>query len=75
MIMGDRSGLTLPPVDLATVRPGCARSTTTTPGRTAAPTDVDHARLLCPHHHRRLHDKRYAATLATGDKLRFHRRT
>lgn len=38
-------------------------------------TDVDHARLLCPHHHHRVHDKRYAATVVAGNKLRFHRRT
>ncbi len=39
------------------------------------PTDVDHARLLCPHHHHRVHDKRYDTTLIAGNKLRFHRRT
>ena len=39
------------------------------------PTDVDHARLLCPHHHHRVHDHRYDTTLITGNKLKFHRRT
>lgn len=39
------------------------------------PTDIDHARLLCPHHHRRVHDRRYDVSRVEGNKLRFHRRT
>ncbi len=38
-------------------------------------TDVDHARLLCPHHHHRVHDRRYDVSRVGGNKLRFHRRT
>lgn len=39
------------------------------------PTDVDHARLLCGHHHRRIHDPRYQVTHHPNGKVSFHRRT
>jgi hypothetical protein len=39
------------------------------------PTDVAHGRLLCPHHHRRVHDPGYTTTRLPDGTLRFHRRT
>jgi hypothetical protein len=37
-------------------------------------TNVQTGRLLCPHHHRRLHDPGYLTTHLPNGKLRFHRR-
>jgi hypothetical protein len=37
-------------------------------------TDVATGRLLCPHHHRRVHDPRYQVSRLTDGRLRFHRR-
>jgi hypothetical protein len=37
-------------------------------------TNVATGRLLCPHHHRRLHDPGYLTTHLPDGKLRFHRR-
>jgi hypothetical protein len=37
-------------------------------------TNVQTGRLLCPHHHRRLHDPGYLTTHLPDGKLRFHRR-
>ncbi len=37
-------------------------------------TDVEHARLLCPHHHRRIHDPRYEHRVLPDNQVRFHRR-
>jgi hypothetical protein len=37
-------------------------------------TNVATGRLLCPHHHRRLHDPNYRTTRLPNGKLRFHRR-
>jgi hypothetical protein len=37
-------------------------------------TNVATGRLLCPHHHRRLHDPGYVTTALPGGQLRFHRR-
>jgi hypothetical protein len=42
---------------------------------TGGGTDVDHARLLCPHHHRRTHDPAYETRHHPGGKVSFHRRT
>ncbi|WP_167288934.1 HNH endonuclease signature motif containing protein [Nocardioides seonyuensis] len=39
------------------------------------PTNVDTGRLLCPHHHRRAHDKRYETRTGPDNKVSFHRRT
>ena len=39
------------------------------------PTDVAHGRLLCGHHHRRLHDPAYAVELLPDGRVEFHRRT
>lgn len=38
-------------------------------------TDVARGRLLCPHHHRLAHDRRYEMRLGTGRSVSFHRRT
>ena len=38
------------------------------------PTNVETGRLLCPHHHRRIHDPRYQTTRLPTGKVRFHRR-
>jgi len=37
-------------------------------------TNVDTGRLLCPHHHRRIHDPSYMTTRLSNGKVRFHRR-
>jgi hypothetical protein len=37
-------------------------------------TNVQTGRLLCPHHHRRLHDPGYLTTRLPDGQLRFHRR-
>jgi hypothetical protein len=37
-------------------------------------TNIDTGRLLCPHHHRRVHDPRYQTTRLANGKIRFHRR-
>jgi hypothetical protein len=39
------------------------------------PTDLDNGRLLCGHHHRRIHDHRYRATHHPNGTVSFHRRT
>ena len=39
------------------------------------PTDSEHGRLLCGHHHRRIHDPHYRATTQPNGKVTFHRRT
>ena len=38
-------------------------------------TNLDTGRLLCPHHHRRLHDPSYEVTRLPSGKVQFHRRT
>jgi Domain of unknown function (DUF222) len=38
-------------------------------------TNVDGGRLLCPHHHRRIHDPNYRTTRHPNGKITFHRRT
>lgn len=38
-------------------------------------TNVETGRLLCPHHHRRAHDRRYEMRVGTDNKVSFHRRT
>ncbi|HEY0952178.1 HNH endonuclease signature motif containing protein [Nocardioides sp.] len=42
---------------------------------TGGPTDIDHARLLCPRHHARAHDPTYRMTRLPGGKVAFTRRT
>jgi hypothetical protein len=38
-------------------------------------TDVEHGRLLCGHHHRRIHDHRYRVDRHPDGRVSFHRRT
>ena len=38
-------------------------------------TDVEHGRLLCGHHHRRIHDSRYRVVRHPDASVSFHRRT
>ena len=38
-------------------------------------TDVEHGRLLCGHHHRRIHDHRYRVDRHPDGSVSFHRRT
>jgi hypothetical protein len=45
------------------------------PWATGGPTDLDHAELLCPHHHRRIHDPDYTHRRHPDGTVRFHRRT
>ena len=37
-------------------------------------TSVANGRLLCPHHHRRIHDPRFEPTRLPSGKVRFRRR-
>ena len=54
--------------------PGLCHAHHDVPWSAGGRTNVDTGRLLCPHHHRRIHDPRYGATrLPTGD-VSFHRR-
>lgn len=39
------------------------------------PTDLANGRLLCPHHHRRIHDPTYQTHHLPNGKITFHRRT
>jgi hypothetical protein len=39
------------------------------------PTDVEHGRLLCGHHHRKAHSPSYAVTRHPSGEISFHRRT
>jgi hypothetical protein len=39
------------------------------------PSDLANARLLCPRHHRLVHDRRYDVTRRADGRLGFHRRT
>jgi hypothetical protein len=55
--------------------PVSATPTTTCPGPRGSGTGADTGRLLCPHHHRRIHDPLYEVTRLPGGKVRFHRRT
>ncbi len=38
-------------------------------------TDLDRGRLLCPYHHRRIHDPEYEADVGADNQVTFHRRT
>ena len=38
-------------------------------------TDLDRGRLLCPFHHRRIHDPEYEADVGADNQVTFHRRT
>ena len=45
------------------------------PWSAGGPTNVTTGRLLCPHHHRRIHDPRFAVTRLPRGRVSFHRRT
>ena len=55
--------------------PGMCHAHHDAPWSTGGSTDVATGRLLCPHHHRRIHDPRYEVTHVAGGKVGFHRRT
>ena len=38
-------------------------------------TDLDRGRLLCPYHHRRIHDPEYESDIGADNQVTFHRRT
>ncbi len=46
-----------------------------TPWSHGGHTDLTTGRLLCGHHHRRIHDPRYAHEHLPNGKVAFHRRT
>ena len=54
--------------------PGMCHAHHDTPWSEGGHTNLDTGRLLCPHHHRRIHDPRYHVTRLPGGKVRFHRR-
>ena len=56
------------------VPPGLCHAHHDIPWSEGGATSVDKGRLLCPHHHRRIHDPRYAATRLPTGKIRVHRR-
>ena len=53
----------------------CATPTTTPPWPHVEHTNVDTSRLLCPRHHRRIHDRNYETQHLPDGKVSFHRRT
>ena len=44
------------------------------PWSEGGPTDLANGRLLCPHHHRLIHDPRYETRPLAGGRISFHRR-
>jgi hypothetical protein len=56
------------------VAPGLCVAHHDNPWSEGGPTSVESGRLLCPHHHRRIHDPRYQTTRLPNGKVRFHRR-
>jgi hypothetical protein len=54
--------------------PGLCHAHHDMPWSRGGKTNAKTGRLLCPHHHRRLHDPGYLTTRLPGGKLRFHRR-
>ena len=55
--------------------PGLCHAHHDRPWSAGGPTNVDTGRLLCPHHHRRVHDPKYETRHLPGGKVTFHRRT
>ncbi len=55
--------------------PGMCHAHHDIPWSEGGSTNVATGRLLCPHHHRRIHDPRYGVTRLPGGKVGFHRRT
>jgi hypothetical protein len=56
------------------VPPGLCHAHHDIPWSEGGPTSVGSGRLLCPHHHRRIHDPRYVVTRLPTGQVRFHRR-
>ena len=57
------------------VPPGLCHAHHDTPWAHGGTTNIDDGRLLCPRHHRRIHDPHYTATRLPNGKIRFHTRT
>ena len=57
------------------VPPGLCHAHHDQPWSRGGPTNVATGRLLCGHHHRRLHDPTHEVSRTSSGKLRFHRRT
>ena len=55
--------------------PGLCHAHHNTPWSHGGHTGVEDGRLLCPHHHRRIHDPQYETQQLPGGKVSFHRRT
>ena len=56
------------------VPPGLCHAHHDNPSSQGGHTNVKHGRLVCPHHHRRIHDPRYQTKHLPGGKISFHRR-
>jgi hypothetical protein len=54
--------------------PGLCHAHHDVPWSRGGKTNVETGRLLCPHHHRHIHDPRYQTTRLPNGKVRFHRR-
>jgi hypothetical protein len=57
------------------VPPGLCHAHHNTPWSQGGRTNVEDGRLLCHHHHRRIHDPKYETQGIPGGKVSFHRRT
>ncbi len=55
--------------------PGLCHAHHDTPWSRGGRTSVEDGRLLCPHHHRRIHDPHYETRHLPGGNVSFHRRT
>ena len=56
------------------VPPGLCHAHHDNPWSEGGHTNVKTGRLICPHHHRRLHDPRYQTKHLPDGKVSFHRR-
>ncbi len=54
--------------------PGLCHAHHMNPWASGGHTDLNNARLLCPHHHTRIHDPAYTSEITPDNKIRFHRR-
>ena len=57
------------------VPPGLCHAHHDIPYSQGGDTSVTTGRLLCPRHHRRIHDPRYQVVHLPDGKIKFHRRT
>ena len=55
--------------------PGMCHAHHETPWSEGGSTNLETGRLLCPHHHRRIHDPKYETQRMPDGKVSFHRRT